>query len=669
MMKNYLCKTAFTFLLCLGSVWSYAKPVLSALFSDNMVLQQNTQAPIWGEATPGKQVKITPSWSKETISVTADETGKWKTSLPTPAAGGPYTITISDGKKIQLSNVMIGEVWICSGQSNMEMPLAGWGKVLHYEQEIAAADHPDIRLFQIKKTTSLTPSEEVQSTMDGWQPCAPETVENFSSVAYFYARELNRELGVPVGVIDVTWGGTVAEAWTSEETLKHMPDFEDMLTILNIAQTDKTAAEQKYQATRQNWEQEMNALDEGLEGQTARWANPELNTETWKNTRVPAYIEQSITPDLDGVIWFRKEIDLPKTWLNEDLKITLGPVDDEQICNINGVPVGQTHVYNLEPHYTVPNNLHREGPNVLTVRVNDTGGEGGIYGKADLLTAHNSIGSISLAGTWKYRIGLDLKEKRQEIPEQPVNPFSTQNYPSLLFNAMIHPLIPYAMQGAIWYQGEANEHRGYQYRDLFSLLIRDWRTQWNRDFPFYFVQLANYKQRQAQPEESEWAEVREAQKMALSLENTGMAVIYDIGEAGDIHPKNKQEVARRLALISLANTYRKDLEYSGPLFRSQCIKGNYIELSFDHLGGGLVAQGESLKGFSIAGPDHRFHWAKAEIIGDKVRVSSPEVAYPVAVRYGWGNNVESNLYNKAGLPASPFRTDDYPGITGPKIRK
>ena len=449
MMKNYLCKTAFTFLLCLGSVWSYAKPVLSALFSDNMVLQQNTQAPIWGEATPGKQVKITPSWSKETISVTADETGKWKTSLPTPAAGGPYTITISDGKKIQLSNVMIGEVWICSGQSNMEMPLAGWGKVLHYEQEIAAADHPDIRLFQIKKTTSLTPSEEVQSTMDGWQPCAPETVENFSSVAYFYARELNRELGVPVGVIDVTWGGTVAEAWTSEETLKHMPDFEDMLTILNIAQTDKTAAEQKYQATRQNWEQEMNALDEGLEGQTARWANPELNTETWKNTRVPAYIEQSITPDLDGVIWFRKEIDLPKTWLNEDLKITLGPVDDEDICYFNGVPVGQTHGYNVERHYTVPKNLLREGPNVLTVRVNDTGGEGGIYGKADLLTAHNSIGSISLAGTWKYRIGLDLKEKRQEIPEQPVNPFSTQNYPSLLFNAMIHPLIPYAMQGAI----------------------------------------------------------------------------------------------------------------------------------------------------------------------------------------------------------------------------
>ena len=295
MMKNYFCKTAFTFLLCLGSVWSYAKPVLSALFSDNMVLQQNTQAPIWGEATPGKQVKITPSWSKETISVTADETGKWKTSLPTPAAGGPYT-------------------------------------------------------------------------MDGWQPCAPETVENFSSVAYFYARELNRELGVPVGVIDVTWGGTVAEAWTSEETLKHMPDFEDMLTILNIAQTDKTAAEQKYQATRQNWEQEMNALDEGLEGQTARWANPELNTETWKNTRVPAYIEQSITPDLDGVIWFRKEIDLPKTWLNEDLKITLGPVDDEDICYFNGVPVGQTHGYNVERHYTVPKNLLREGPNVLTVR-------------------------------------------------------------------------------------------------------------------------------------------------------------------------------------------------------------------------------------------------------------------------------------------------------------
>lgn len=662
-MKHILSKLVLGGFLCLISSAVYPKPILPALFSDNMILQQKTEAPIWGTATPGKKVKITGSWNNQTITVQADKQGNWKAVLQTPVAGGPYNITISDGKKIELSNVMIGEVWICSGQSNMEMPLGGWGKIMNYEQEIAAANHPGIRLFQIKKSTSLAPSRDVQSTMEGWQTCSPQTVENFSSVAYFYARELNQKLGIPVGVIDVTWGGTIAEAWTSAEALSHHPDFKEMVKKVEQAHTDRPTAEKAFQAENNLWQQKILALDKGFEGQTAQWAAFDLNTPDWKSVQLPAYIEKIIVPNLDGIVWFRKTVDIPESWLNEDLKISLGPIDDEDICYFNGTEIGRGYGYNVDRYYNVPKHLLKKGKNILTVRVNDTGGEGGIYGNTEKLFASNSQGKISLAGVWICKVGMDLNRSRQEIGSQPVSCFTTQNYPTLLYNAMIHPLVPYAIQGAIWYQGESNEQRGYQYRDLLSLLIRDWRNQWNRNFPFYIVQLANFRQQTTQPGESQWAEVREAQKMALDLENTGMAVINDIGDAGDIHPKNKQEVGRRLSLIALANTYGQNIEFSGPLYESKCIRGNVIELSFKHTGEGLVARGGSLKGFTIAGPDHYFHPAQAEIKGDKVIVSSPEVPYPVAVRYSWGDNVESTLYNKSGLPASPFRTDDYPGIT------
>jgi sialate O-acetylesterase len=296
----------------------------------------------------------------------------------------------------------------------------------------------------------------------------------------------------------------------------------------------------------------------------------------------------------------------------------------------------------------------KKGKAVISIRVTDTGGGGGIYGdEAKIFLASDEAGKISLSGEWKYKQAVNFREFPS--PQSIRNP----NRPTVLYNAMIHPLIPYAMQGAIWYQGESNADRAYQYRELFPLMIRDWRKAWNRDFPFYFVQLANYMERKNEPQESDWAKLREAQLQTLNLENTGMAVIIDIGDAKDIHPKNKQEVGRRLALAAEANTYKQKNDFSGPIYRGYKIEGNKIKLSFNYAEGLKSNDGKALTGFAIAGPDHVFHWANAVIEGSEVVVNSPEIKFPVAVRYAWANNPECNLHNGANLPASPFRTDDW----------
>ncbi|WP_080905685.1 sialate O-acetylesterase [Parabacteroides sp. Marseille-P3160] len=476
-MKKITLGLLLLFLLAVFSCPLSAKISLPGIFTDNMVLQQRAEAPIWGKASPGKKVTLQTSWDQRLYQVVAAKDSTWRVEVKTPDAGGPYEITISDGKKLTLRNVLIGEVWICSGQSNMEMPLAGWGKVLNYEQEIAAANYPQIRLLYVERATAVQPKEEME-TRGGWQACSPATVAEFSSVAYFFGRELNKNLNIPIGLINTSWGGTIAEAWTSGKSLEQMPDFATAVQTLAEPATEKEAK------------------------------NP--------------------------------------------------------------------------------------------------------------------------------------------------------NRPTVLYNAMIKPIIPYAIQGAIWYQGEANAGRAYQYRELFPLMIRDWRKQWKTDFPFYFVQLANYMERKTEPQESNWAELREAQLQTLSLEKTGMAVTIDIGEAKDIHPKNKQEVGRRLALAALAQTYGKAIPYSGPIYEAYRIEGNRIRIQFKQTSGALQAKGGSeLQGFAIAGPDHQFHWAKATIDGDEVLVSHPDVEYPLAVRYAWGDNPLCNLYNAAGLPASPFRTDDW----------
>jgi len=503
----------FGILLLVNAGSALADVKLPAVISDNMVLQQGKKLSIWGWAKPGEEVMVGVSWHSMKWAVTADKDGKWKFKMNSPKTGGPYEMTISGKNTITVKNIMVGEVWVCSGQSNMEMSVSSSANA---EQEIAAANYPNIRLFTVTRKVATEPQSDC---VGSWTSCSAQTVAGFSAAAYYFGRELHKELEVPIGLIHTSWGGTPAEAWTRREALEKEADAAPIL-----ARYDDTVA--KYPQAKKEHEQK--------------------------------------------VIEWKKAVEKAKA-------------EGEKMPRRPGAPRGPEH-----PHS-----------------------------------------------------------------------------PAGLYNAMIAPLIPYGIGGAIWYQGESNAGRAYQYRTLFPVMIKNWRKDWGQDdFPFLFVQLANFRAVNPQPTESDWAELREAQLMTLALPNTGMAVIIDIGEANNIHPKNKQDVGKRLALWALAESYGKELVYSGPIYKSMKIKSNKIMLYFDHVGGGLIANGdEPLKGFAIAGADRQFVWADAKIDGDSIVVSSNEVSSPVAARYAWADNPVCNLYNEEDLPASPFRTDDWPGIT------
>ncbi|GAA3986680.1 sialate O-acetylesterase [Mucilaginibacter dorajii] len=637
--------------------FAQAKVTLPAVFSDNMVLQQKTKAAIWGKADAGKTVTITTTWSGKKYAAVTGADGNWKIKVATPSYGGPYTITISDGDVIELKNVLIGEVWVCSGQSNMEMPLAGWGKINNYEKEIADASYPNIRLLHVVQVTSNVPLPDAKVTDGGWTECSPASVGNFSAVAYFFAREVYRKMNIPIGLINTSWGGTIAEAWTSGPALKTLPDFADAAS--KIETENLVDAQKDYQLKIQQWQGLITERDSGYKQGKPAWIAQDEDVSKWRDMVLPAFLEKTLS-NFDGVVWFHKKIVVPDSWAGKPLKLSLGAVDDADITWFNGEKVGETNSWLAPRVYTIPGNLVKAGENIINIRVYDGAGNGGLYSDAKLLFLANDAGEqLPLNGAWQYRVGLNLKD----LPPYPTDPKSP-NRPTMIFNAMINPFTQFAIKGAIWYQGESNTGRAYQYRDLFPTMIKDWRKQWDRgDFPFYFVQLANYYFTQTQPGASDWAELREAQLRTLALPNTGMAVAIDLG-GFDIHPKNKQEVGRRLALVALAKTYGNSIDYSGPMFKKFSVDKDKITLSFQFATGGLkTVDGQPLKGFAIAGADQKFYWADASIVGDKVIVSSPQVAQPVAVRYAWGINPVCNLYNGVDLPASPFRTDDWPGIT------
>lgn len=630
-----------------------AKVVLPSVFTDNMVLQQKTDITFYGDATKNKQLTVKTGWNGKEYHTEADGQGKWSLKIPTPAAGGPYEITFSDGKKLQLKNVMIGEVWFCSGQSNMEMPVAGWGKVMNYEQEIAEAAYPAIRLFQVKKNTSLAPLKEVESTLGGWQECSSATVPEFSALAYFYARALWKELNVPIGVIDCTWGGTPAEAWTNHETLRQVMGFREEMDKLERLGFDPNRMEQAYSEERAHWQSLFTEKDKGMENGKLCWTAPSLSEEDWQTISLPGYWEGKGLKDFDGIIWFRRSLEIPAEWAGKPLTLRLGMIDGEDITYFNGVEIARGAGYMTPRTYTIPAKLVKAGKAVLAVRVSDFGGEGGIHGKAEELYVEADGKRISLAGDWKYRIGLSLKG----FPPAPVSPIQSSSYPTVLFNAMVKPWTAFPIKGVIWYQGEANVGRSEQYGDLFPALITDWRRQWRSNFPFYFVQLANFMESKKIQPNSEWAALREAQTKALKLDQVGMAVTIDIGLADDIHPKNKQEVGRRLALLALAGSYGKNVSSSAPVFQNYIIKGDKMELDFGQKQDGFKIKDTTLKGFTIAGPDRVFYSAEAMVQNGKIIVSSPKVSVPLAARYGWADNPDCNLYGENGLPVAPFRTD------------
>lgn len=629
-----------------------ARPFLHTLFTDNMVLQRGVPDPIWGWTTPGQKVTVAMQRKRATAVAGAD--GKWMTRIGPFAAGGPYTLTVSGPQIMTLNNILVGDVWICSGQSNMEM---GIGNVKDAQQEIAAANYPNIRLFTVPKTVAAEPQSGVNSQ---WQACNPQTVSTggwggFSAAGYFFGRDLYQQLHVPLGLIHTSWGGTIAEAWTSAEALNTMADFKPAVAHFQQAAAAAKAGAGNYDTNLNQWY----AKNDPGSAPGLGWADAAFATAGWKTMSLPQFWEGAGLPNYDGVAWFRKEIDLPAAWDGKAAMLHLGPVDDNETTWINGTRIGATEGASVPRDYKIPANVLKTGHNVIAVRVLDTGGNGGFGGKPeDMRLEADGAAPLPLAGSWLYQDSAPLA-KMTPVPQR-ID--SNPNVVTVLYNGMVAPLVPFAIKGAIWYQGESNGGRGAQYRTLLPTLIKDWRSRFGvGDFPFFIVQLANFTPTKPDPESKDdgWSEVREAQLLTSeTVPNTAIASAIDIGEAGDIHPKNKQEVGRRLALDALGIAYGQKVEYSGPRYRAMQQAGDAIRLTFDHLGGGLVAQGGAkLQGFAIAGADKKFVWADARIDGNTVVVSSPLVLNPVAVRYGWAMNPVVNLYNKEGLPASPFRTN------------
>jgi sialate O-acetylesterase len=642
-------KSLFSLLTLILTIQLFANITLPKIFGDNMVLQRNKSIPVWGWGSPNE--KITIRFDHQTKNVTTDLNGNWKVNLDKEIAGGPYQLVIKGLNTITFKNVMVGEVWICSGQSNMEMPIEGWGKINNYQEEIAAAKYPQIRHIKIPNTVSGTPQKDIPQ--GEWKVCSPETAGDFTAAGYFFARELYNQLKVPVGLINTSWGGTHVETWTSREAFESSDEFKSMIAKMPVLNLDSLASLRK-EAVLKNLQAIQGSLPS--QSETVSW-KADVDDNAWPQMSLPSLWEQRQLGDLDGIVWFRRTIDVSSTDAGKEATLELAMIDDNDITYINGTKVGETNSYNQHRKYTIPAGVLRAGKNVIAVRVEDTGGGGGIYGDSSAIKLTLGDNVTSLAGNWKFKV---------EQVSGNTSTVGPNSYPTLLFNAMVNPLIPYAFEGVIWYQGEANAGRAYQYRKAFPLMITDWRKHWNAgNFPFYFVQLASFNAGNGNSKNgSTWAELREAQTMALSLPNTGMAVTTDIGNAKDIHPKNKQDVGKRLAAIALNNVYKKNNVYSGPIYQSMKVEGSRIIISFTNVAGGLVSKGGELKGFEIAGMGGQFYPAVATIDNNRVIVENETVRFPAAVRYGWKDDAgENNLFNKEGFPASPFRTDKWKGVT------
>src|SRR5215208_5602611 len=639
---------------------------LSRLIGDRMVIQRDAAVPVWGWAAPGDQVAVTFD-GRTTLAARADARGAWKVVLPARPAGGPYEMTVVDGaQRIQIRDILVGDVWVCSGQSNMEWTVAD---ARNGAQDVAAAHDPKIRHFKVPTSYAEQPEEELAG--GDWQVADPAHVGAFTAVGYFFARDLRKSVDVPIGLLHTSWGGSRVEPWMSRQALG--------MTEAQWAETMRR--EREYEQAQLDSLRARVAgpggviptQDAGLVEGSALWADPALDDSAWATIDVPKIWEEQGYPGMDGVAWYRTTFTLTDQEARGGVRLALGTIDDDDVSWVNGVEVGRTQGWNRPRVYEVPASALRAGRNVVAVRVQDAQGGGGFYGDPALLYVEAAGGARRpLGGAWRFRVGSVVTS-----PDgQHVN-----KIPTLLYNKMVHPLLPYPIKGVLWYQGESNADRyedAVAYRTTFAKMITSWRREWGvgrqGDFPFLWVQLANYMAPDAQPaERSAWAALRESQSAALALPNTGQAVIIDLGETEDIHPKNKQDVGARLALAARRVAYgERGVVASGPAYRRHRVEGGRVAVEFEQVGGGslvaiphegvarLRAGTGPLKGFAIAGADRKFVWANARIENGRVVVWSDEVKSPVAVRYAWGNNpLDANLYNTAGLPAAPFRTDQW----------
>lgn len=641
----------FTIAVFLFSFSIDAQIKLPGLVGDSMVLQRDHEVNIWGWATPGEKITVIFN-NKKYQSLTADSK-VWKIVLPAMKEGGPYDMIISGSNEITLKGILVGDVWVCSGQSNMEFQM---NKIREkYAADVASSGGYAIRHFLVTRKYSFTPVDDVEGR---WKPANPRNIDDFTAVGYFFAQTLYDKYKVPIGLIHSSWGGSPAEAWTGADGLKGYPD--DIAKALLMKDTaNANALLRRDTSVMAQWYKDVRGRDEGFQKNGITWADPSIESSSWNTLAMPDFwdYQQNGPGAIDGAVWLRKEISMPTTMLNKDVYVELGVIDDIDTTYFNGVKIGSTNSKYLPRKYRVPASLIKEGKNVLTVRVIDNEGFGGfIKDKPYRLTAGNE--SVSLTGSWQYKVGVNMKG-------MPVNTFTRMFFqPTVLFNAMINPLKQYTIKGVIWYQGESNASDPAKYTRLLPDMIKEWRKEWRQgDFPFLIVQLANYMKVKDQPGQSNWALLRESQSIvAATTPNCGLAVAIDLGETADIHPLNKKDVGYRLALAAEKVAYHESaVVYSGPEVQEMKIKEGKITLTFKNTGSGLIAKGGGeLKQFAIAGADKKFVWATAKIEGNKVIVWSNTVADPIAVRYAWADNpIDANLYNKEGLPASPFRSDDW----------
>jgi sialate O-acetylesterase len=635
-------------------------PFVHALFTDNMVLQRDVQAPVWGWSTPGDTVTVSVDGKPSGRAAVAGKDGKWMTRIGPFPAGGPHTVTVAGSKQhVTLKNVLCGDVWLCSGQSNMNWPVR---LSLNAEDEVKQANYPEIRSFTVSFFPSLVPMKLPPPAR--WEVCQPEFARNFTGVGYFFAREIHKTQKVPIGIIHSSAGATYAEVWVSEHALrKHMPDDFPKQLAQTHAAAGARAEQYDYFAELEKWAAAVDPESARLK----YTSDPDLKTDGWRDLAVPKPWQEAGLPDFHGLVWFHHSIDVPAAWAGKDLKLALSIINDVDITWLNGQLIGCSQIKGTARTYVIDGSLVRAGKSLLTVAILNREGPGGFCSApANLALLPPSAGAekpLRLAGTWKARAGPALSDIRIPFPTPKVGHYQTV---PAMYNGMIAPLEPFAIKGALWYQGEANGPRWLQYRRLLPTLIADWRQRFQvGDFPFLIVSLPNYNAPQKEPVEPGWAEIRESQwRTVRTVPNTGLAVTIDLGDAKDIHPRNKQEVGRRLALTARHLVYgEKGVVYSGPEFSKMEIdkpRTDRIRLFFKHVHGGLtIKPGDAkLTGFAIAGADKKFVWAEAVIDGDTVVVSSPNVTEPRHVRYGWAWNPPVNLYNKERLPALPFRTDE-----------
>ncbi len=623
-------------------------PFVSPMFGDHMVLQRDKKNVIWGWSNPGDEVTV--SLGGKSASAKAGPDGKWTVKIDPPKVGGPYELTVEGDRKVTFKDVLVGDVWVCSGQSNMEMGLL---ETDNGPAVMKAANHPNIRLFLIKQNVSYTPAPLADAK---WAVCSADTIGQggwggFSAVGYYFGRMLNRELGVPVGLVQAAWGGTAAEAWASESGLQTLKDFDNVIAKI---QKDRAEGAPASGTLADLWIKEK--------ANATKVASPSLDDSNWVETSIPSDFKAVNPQQNPGLVAFRKTVNLTSIPDGETF-VRIGGLPNanwtyQHYTFVNGVRVGAAGTW--DAWLRVPNSLLKVGANQITILVNDDAGTVGFKPT----TFHVRLGDsseVALGGTWKSKFLVDARA----TGDRPKDYSPAPNLPGVLFNGMLAPTFPMAIRGAIWYQGETNGGRGYQYRKLLPQMIADWRKAYGQgDFPFYIVSLAAFGQPVQKPGDDGWAELREAQYLtAKNVKNAGLAITTDVGDPTDIHPKNKKAVGERLALVALAKEFNKSVEYSGPEYAGMKVQGAKVQLSFKHVEGGLVAKTKDNLGFQIAGADKVWHWASAEIKGDTVEVWSDKVAAPAAVRYAWAGYPKAGLFNGVGLPAIPFRTDDWPGVS------